>query len=264
MIAIDRIVPAFVFTILVGAASGAGAADPQSPLPDVTVTAPAPLQQPTPSPYGGNPYNPRMVAPTDINPYDSRNRVDEEIFAEKPCDQTRFLSNLGGKCLEGYHMGMANPGSLCHVQMDVIQLSTAAYHFEADVHVTDPYKTTSSGTGGCAVHKTSSYDLNALQDMNLMTRRGVNWRNYIKSDDNGEVTAEYSDGKLNCIATRRLGPIWRGGVIWAIHASLCRTDGAAVQPSDLHTALASLRIQVYDPIGNIRPPEHSIMYATVE
>src|ERR1700683_4200398 len=137
--------------------AGNALAQTQQPLPDVTVTAPAPLQQPTPSPYGGNPYNPRTVAPTEINPYDSRNRVDEEVFAEKPCDQTRFLSSLGGKCLEGYHMGIANPASLCHVQMDVIQLSTAAYHFEADVHVTDPYKTTSSGMGGCAVHKPSSY-----------------------------------------------------------------------------------------------------------
>ena len=45
------------------------------------------------------------MAPGDINPYYGRNRVDESIFAEKPCGETRLSSTIGGKCLEGYKIG---------------------------------------------------------------------------------------------------------------------------------------------------------------
>jgi hypothetical protein len=100
--------------------------------------------------------------------------------------------------------------------------------------------------------------------MNQMTRRGSNWQSYVKNDDTGEVTAEYSDGRLNCRAFRRLGPNWHGGVVWSVHASICRLDGAAVQPADIHSILSSLKIRVYDPRGNLRPPEQSMTYVTPE
>lgn len=130
----------------------------------------------------------------------------------------------------------------------------------------DPYLVTSSAgvPKGCHVGKEPAYDLARLQDMNQMTRRGSNWHNYVDNQDNGDRTADYSDGRLNCLALRKLGPNWRGGVIWSVHASLCRTDGAAVQPADVHAMLSSLKIRVYDPVGNIRPADQSIRDMTAE
>jgi hypothetical protein len=263
MTAISRIAPVLVFGMILGSVSAGRAADTQQPpLPDVTVTAPS-----VPDPYGGDPRAPRTVAPSEINPYYGRNRVDESMFAEKPCSETRLSTNVnGGKCLEGYKIGSDSGGSVCHIQLDVVMGAAAAYTFEADVFVFDPYLVTSGGSlpKNCAVSKQSQYDLGRLQDMNQMTRRGTNWRSYVKNDDTGEVTAEYSDGRLNCRAFRRLGPNWHGGVVWAVHASICRLDGSAVESADTHSMLSSLKIRVYDPRGNLRPPDQSIMYMTPE
>jgi hypothetical protein len=263
MTAISRIAPVLVFGMILGSVSAGRAADTQQPpLPDVTVTAPS-----VPDPYGGDPRAPRTVAPSEINPYYGRNRVDESMFAEKPCSETRLSTNVnGGKCLEGYKIGSDSGGSVCHIQLDVVMGAAATYTFEADVFVFDPYLVTSGGSlpKNCAVSKQSQYDLGRLQDMNQMTRRGSNWRSYLKNDDTGEVTAEYSDGRLNCRAFRRLGPNWHGGVVWSVHASICRLDGAAVQPADIHSILSSLKIRVYDPRGNLRPPEQSMTYVTPE
>jgi len=49
-----------------------------------------------------------------------------------------------------------------------------------------------------------------------------------------------------------------------VHASICRLDGAAVQPGDVKSMLASLKIRIYDPRGNLRPPEQSINFQTPE
>jgi hypothetical protein len=259
MTAFERLAPALAFVLLTGAAPAAGAADQQPPLPDVSVTAPA-----VPDPYAtGDPRAPRTVAPTEINPFSGRNRFDESMFKERPCSETRMSSVAGGKCLEGYKIGGDSGGGACHIQLDVVMASTATYTFEADVFVFDPYLVTSGGPlpKGCAVSKQTYYDLARLQDMNQMTRRGTNWRNY---SDTADIQSEYSDGRLNCLAFRRLGPNWHGGVIWSVHASLCRLDGAAVQPSDVHSMLSSLKIRVYDPRGNLRPPDQSMMYVTAE
>jgi hypothetical protein len=131
MSVINRNVLTLALAILTGTASTAGAADAtQAPLPDVTVTAPA-----VQDPYAvGDPRAPRTVAPTEINPYYGRNRVDESVFAEKPCSETRLSTNVnGGKCLEGYKIGEDSTSSVCHIQLDVVMGSTAAYTFEADV-----------------------------------------------------------------------------------------------------------------------------------
>jgi hypothetical protein len=250
--------------MLIGGGSTAGVADAQQPpLPDVSVTAPA-----VQDPYAvGDPRAPRTVAPSEINPYYGRNRVDESMFAEKPCSETRLATNVsGGKCLEGYKIGEDSSSSVCHIQLDVVMGATATYTFEADTFVFDPYLVSASGPlpKNCAVSKQSQYDLARLQDMNQMTRRGSNWQSYVKNDDTGEVTAEYSDGRLNCRAFRRLGPNWHGGVVWSVHASICRLDGVAVQPADIHSMLSSLKIRVYDPRGNLRPPEQSMNYVTPE
>lgn len=261
MSVINRIVQAFLTVSVLGATSPAAAVEsPQQPLPDVHVTAP--------DPYGGDPQAPRVVPPTEINPYYGRNRVDESIFAEKPCSETRMSSSTGAKCLEGYKIGGDSAANVCHIQLDVVMGTTATYNFEADIFVFDPFLVGSGGPmpTGCAVSKQPQYDLARLQDMNQMTRRGANWRNYLNKfvSDGGDISGEYSDGQLSCLAFRRLGPNWRGGVVWSIHAAICRLDGTAVRPADVHTLLSSLTIRVYDPRGNLRPPDQSIMYMTPE
>jgi hypothetical protein len=242
--------------LLGGGAGPAEAQQQQPPLPDVSVTAPA-----VTDPYAaGDPRAPRTVAPTEINPYYGRNRVDESVFPEIPCTASRMSSSTGGKCLAGYRIGDSTSASNpCHIQLDVVTGATATYNFEADVFVFDPYLVGSGGQQlpkGCSVSKQPQYDLARLQDMNQMTRRGSSWRNYINNyvTNGGDISSEYSDGRLNCLAFRRLGPNWRGGVVWSVHASLCRLDGGAVQPADVHALLSSLRIRVYDSVGNLRPP----------
>jgi hypothetical protein len=37
-----------------------------------------------------------------------------------------------------------------------------------------------------------------------------------------------------------------------MHASICRTDGAAVQAEDVAYVLGSLQTRVYDALGNLR------------
>src|ERR1700733_7745163 len=111
--------------VMLAAPIAAGAADPQTPLPDVTVTAPA-----VQDPYAvGDPHAPRTVAPTQINPYYGRNRVDESMFAERPGSETPFSSNVPGcKCLEGYKIEskvQSSSAGPCHIQLDVVMGSTA-------------------------------------------------------------------------------------------------------------------------------------------
>src|SRR5580658_10638397 len=199
MSVINRIVQAFLAVSVLGATLPAAAVEsPQQPLPDVHVSAP--------DPYGGDPRSPRETPPTEINPYYGRNRVDESMFAEKPCSETRMSSSSGGKCLEGYKIGGDSAANVCHIQLDVVMGTTATYNFEADVFVFDPYLVGSGGPlpSGCAVSKQPQYDLARLQDMNQMTRRGSNWRNYVNNyvDNGGDISSEYSDGQFSCLAFR--------------------------------------------------------------
>src|SRR5262245_21471955 len=82
--------------VAIGVAGAALAADRSSTvLSPVTVTAPAPV-----SPNAA----PREVLPMAQNPYEGRNRVEEDRFVELPCGETRIASTAGGKCLSGYHL----------------------------------------------------------------------------------------------------------------------------------------------------------------
>ncbi len=65
-------------------------------LPNVTVTAPAPVVSP---PYLREPGNAFAR-----NPYNGRNRVEEDKFPEVPCTATRIAAATGGKCLQGYRL----------------------------------------------------------------------------------------------------------------------------------------------------------------
>jgi hypothetical protein len=248
MAAIGKLTAILVGAAMACSAGNAGAADqPSLGLPDVNVNAPPPV-----SPNAA----PREVLPTQLNPYGGRNRVEEDMFLERPCSETRLASTAGGKCLEGYKLqnGVLLSGP-CHIQLDVVISSTATYTFEADAFVFDPYLVTASGPlpRNCKVAPQSAYDEDRLKDMNRMTRRGTNWHDYVKNDS--EITSEYSDGRLNCLATRKNGPPWRGGFVWTVHASLCRLDGSRVQAADVQQMLNSLKIRVYDPVGNLRPAD---------
>jgi hypothetical protein len=95
--------------------------------------------------------------------------------------------------------------------------------------------------------------------MNQVKRRGTNWRNLQINDTHDQCSGqdrlrsiEFSDGPRNCIAIRKPGPPWRGGFIYMMHATICRTDGAVVQAQDVAYVLSSLQARTYDPLGNLR------------
>jgi len=222
-------------------------------LPNVTVTAPAP---PIEAPY----LRDRSYA---RNPYSGRYRVEEDKFPEVPCTAARIASPTAGRCLQGYRMipgatdQITNPkgGSNCDLALDVVMYSVGNLSIEADTLIFDPYKTTAIGqqtSQFCYVNGNPGYDLEDFQDMNQMTRRGTNWRNSVNS--NGEdKSIEFSDGAHNCVAVQKAGPPWRGGYIYMLHASICRTDTAAMRAQDIAYVLGSLQIRQYDPEGNLRP-----------
>jgi hypothetical protein len=103
--------------------------------------------------------------------------------------------------------------------------------------------------------------------MNQVTRRGTNWHNLVVNDSQNQWyggdrlrSIEFSDGSHNCIAVRKPGPVWRGGYVYMMHASICRTDTAAVQAQDIAYALGSLRTRIYDPVGNLRKADDQTTY----
>jgi hypothetical protein len=53
---------------------------------------------------------------------------------------------------------------------------------------------------------------------------------------------------------RRLGPRWRGGQVWVMHASICHTHAQPVSAVDIAATTNALLIRIYDPVGNLRSP----------
>ena len=103
--------------------------------------------------------------------------------------------------------------------------------------------------------------------MNQVTRRGTNWHNLQINDLQDQWyggdrlrSIEFSDGPHNCIAVRKPGPVFRGGYVYMMHASICRTDTAAVQAQDVASVLGSLQTRVYDPVGNLRKADDQTTY----
>jgi hypothetical protein len=216
----------------------------EAPLPEVSVTAPAPRPEP---PYLRNPWK-----SYERNPYDGRYRVEEDKFAKVACSQTRIAFGSGGTCLKGYRLA-----SGCDMVLDVVSYTNENLSIEADTLVFDPYKLSGAGhiSIHCNVQSHRSYDQEDFQDMNQVTRRGANWHNFLVDDADGQNRSiEFMDGSHNCIAILRHGPRWQGGYVYMLHASICRTDAASVQPQDVAYVIGSLRVQEYDPVGNIRPP----------
>jgi len=113
--------------------SAAGACAQQTEqlsLPNVTVTAPAPVAPP----YLRDPGK-----AYERNPYSGRYRVEEDKFREVPCTVTRIASAAGGKCLQGYRLlpgatdQITNPkgGSNCDLSLDVVAYSAGNLSIEA-------------------------------------------------------------------------------------------------------------------------------------
>jgi hypothetical protein len=254
MQAFERLVSALVVAAVLLAASIAAAQDTQLTVPNVTVTAPAPAVSP--------PYLREPDKAYARNPYNGRYRVEEDKFREVPCTATRIASAAGGKCLLGYRLipglteQITNPkgGSNCDLALDVVMYNAGYLSIEADTLVFDPYKVTAIGfkSAYCYVNGNLDYNSEDFQDMNQVTRRGLNWHNLVSHGEDKSI--EFTDGPHNCVAVRKAGPRWEGGYVYIMHASICRTDTANVQPQDIAYALGTLQIRQYDPVGNLRGP----------
>ena len=153
----------------------------------------------------------------------------------------------GSKCLQGYRLlpgatdQITNPkgGSNCDLALDVAIYSSGRLSIEADTLIFDPYKVTAIGhqtSQYCYVNGNSGYDQEDFQDMNQVTRRSTNWRNFVSNGEDKSI--EFSDGPHNCAAVRKTGPKWAGGYIYILHASICGTDTGAVRPEDIAYVLA--------------------------
>ena len=154
------------------------------------------------------------------NPYFGRYRVEEDKFAQVPCAQTRIAFSSGGKCLQGYRLFLPEPTGwegtpTCDLALDVVIDTTGKLSIEGDILVFDPYKVVASGGSPpnfCYVHGYLGYDQEDFQDMNQVTRRGTNWHNLvIEEQDRQNRSIEFSDGRNNCVAVLKHGPIWLGG-----------------------------------------------------
>jgi hypothetical protein len=249
---------AAVITGMAIAASAAGACAQQTEqlsVPNVTVTAPA---TPVAPPYLRDPGKAYQR-----NPYNGRYRIEEDKFREVPCTATRIASATGGRCLQGYRLipaltqQITNPkgGDNCDLALDVVIYSAGSLSIEADTLIFDPYKLTAIGhqtSQYCYVNGNSGYDQEDFQDMNEVTRRGTNWHSLVSNGENKSI--EFLSRQHNCIAVQKAGPKWGGGYIYMLHASICRTDTAAIRAEDVVFALGSLQIRQYDPQGNLRLP----------
>jgi hypothetical protein len=254
MPAVSNYACTIVMAAIIACANAADAQETKVKLPKVIVLAQA---APAP-PYMRDPWKAYAR-----NPYFGRYRVEEDKFAEVPCTATRIAFAPGGKCLQGYRLTPADVitdtgHSPCDLALDVVSATTGRLSIEADILAMDPYKVTAEGSPprSCYVHGYMGYDQEDFQDMNQVTRRGDNWRNL---QINGqERSIEFSDGPHNCVAILRPGPVWRGGYTYMMHASICRTDVAALQAQDIAYVLGALQTRTHDPVGNLRRADDPI------
>jgi hypothetical protein len=270
MRAVFRYACAIVTAAVMASASGAYAQDSKLSVPDVTVAA---LAGPFEPPYMRDPGK-----AYGRNPYFGRYRVEEDKFPQVPCTQTRIAFSPGGKCLQGYRLTPApfstwNGSSTCDMALDVVIDTSGKLSIEADILVFDPYKVVANGGATprfCYVRSYLRYDQEDFLDMNQVTRRGTNWHNLVVNDSQNQWyggdrlrSIQFSDGPHNCIAVRKPGPVWRGGYVYMMHASICRTDTAAVQAQDIAYVLGSLQTRIYDSSGNLRKAGDQTTYRSV-
>lgn len=71
-----------------------------------------------------------------------------------------------------------------------------------------------------------------------------------------QSTISFSDGTRGCVALERLGPPWHGGFVWVLHATLCLAAATLpIEQSDINAVLGMIRINTYDPVGNLTRPK---------
>jgi len=233
-----RIMAALMLPVL--AASAAFAQQAQSPLPDVNVTAPAPIQHVNP-----------------FNPFSGDTRVDETRWPVIPCNTARVDLGPGARCQTGTPVETfltMSTGGRCDIARQVTMTKNARYEAEADVMIMDPYKVTAVGHQGknCTVWTGYVNMPDDFRDMNQMTRRGSGWSNFVKGSP--QSTIQYTDAGRNCVAFERLGPSWLGGYVWVVHASICPAAAGAVQLADIDALFQTLQLRTYDAQGNLRAP----------
>jgi hypothetical protein len=226
--------------LLVMAAPRVSAQQPQAPLPDVTVTAPAPIQHVNP-----------------FNPFSGDTRVDEARWPVIPCTNARVDLGAGARCQTGTPVETfltMSTGGRCDIARQVTMARNARYEVEADVMIMDPYKVTAVGHQGkhCTVWTGFVNMPDDFRDMNQMTRRGSGWSNFVKGAP--QSTIQYVDAGRNCVAFERLGPPWHGGYVWVVHASICPAAVGSVQLADIDAVFAALQLRTYDAQGNLRAP----------
>lgn len=228
----------------------------QPPLPDVNVTAPANTES--------------FITRGFTTPYAGHIRVEEDKWPVVPCATARIsTASGGGTCQNGAPTetsmslaGRQEPN--CTIYHQLVTFQTGALAVEADSLIFDPFKIVSGSPTGhqdknCLVWSGYLRLPDDFHDMNQVARRGTNWQNFVKG--NPLSTMQFADGNRACLAVEKLGPPWRGGYIWVVHASICQPDARPVQPSDIAAVLGGLRLDRYDPLGNLQAPSGDTIYS---
>jgi len=220
-------------------------------LPDVDVTAPV------------------LPPPPKFSPMSGKLRVEEDKWPQIPCDRSRIASGAVGKCqtsppVESFMSGTPTGpdpgagGSDCTIAHHLLSLDIGRLAVEADALIFDPYKLTASMNFNkhCKVWSGFRDMPEDFKDLNQVTRRGVGWRNFVPggTQSGAQSTIEFSEVRRGCVALERLGPPWRGGYVWVVHATICQPGTLPIEKTDIDTVFNALQLRVYDPTGNLRPP----------
>ena len=247
MRAVAAVAVAAAATILVWADVGR-AQDARTVLPDVNVTAPVPT-------------------PPRFSPHSGKVRIEEDKWPQIPCDRSRIASGAVGKCqtsppVESFMSGTptgGDPGaggSDCTIAHHLLSVDVGRFAVEADALIFDPYKLTASGSFNkhCKVWSGFRDMPEDFKDLNQVTRRGVEWRNFVPggTQSGAQSVIEFSDGRRGCVALERLGPPWRGGYVWVVHATICQAGALPIERADIDAVFNALQMRVYDPTGNLR------------
>jgi hypothetical protein len=245
---------AAVWSIL--APGGLQAQQAQTTLPEMNVTAPK--NQPRPEWYTPRPGMLGKV------------RVEEDKWPVVPCATSRMDDPAAvGTCQAGplvmNSQSYGGSGYLpqgfgsCTIAHPLITTTVGRLSVEADVLVFDPYKVSATPNNPqCTVWGGFQNLPGDFRDMNQVARRGLDWRDFVTGGGRpgAQSTMEFADAGRSCLALEKLGPQWKAGFIWVLHATLCGADAAAPTPivqADIDAVLATLRIRIYDASGNLMP-----------
>jgi hypothetical protein len=243
--------------LLIFAALPVAAQQTLQPLPDVSVTAPAPAP-------------PMSKA---FSPFSTHTRVEEDKWPVIPCigGISRIEFGTGAKCQNGSPTetfmsaaGAQDFDTQCDISHQLMIADDGRYRVEADVLIFDPYKIVAGPATGhldknCTIWSGFRHLPDDFVDMNQVTRRATNWRNFVKDSD--QNTMEFTDGTRNCAAVERFGPRWHGGNVWLVHAAICPDSPVQLTSADIDAVFGMMKLQVYDPVGNLASPPSTLRSA---